>query len=50
MATEFEQTSAKIAQLISLFDKQNNVEIVSKMKELVPEFKSNNSIFEKLDA
>lgn len=36
-------------ELIELFDSQNNQSIVAKMKEIVPEFKSNNSVFEKLD-
>lgn len=35
--------------LIDLFSQQNNETIVAKMKEIVPEFKSNNSIYEKLD-
>lgn len=38
-----------INELIELFKTQNNELIVRKMKELVPEFKSNNSIYEKLD-
>ncbi|MDG1841914.1 MAG: polysaccharide biosynthesis protein, partial [Crocinitomicaceae bacterium] len=38
-----------ILELIELFSKQNNLEIVKKMKEIVPDFKSNNSEFEKLD-
>ncbi len=46
----FDEVKGKIEKLIVLFDGQNNIEIVSRMKELVPEFKSNNSIFEKLDA
>ncbi len=46
----FEEVKTKIENLITLFDGQNNVEIVSRMKELVPEFKSNNSVFEKLDS
>lgn len=46
----FNEVKEKIEKLISLFNGQNNVEIVSRMKELVPEFKSNNSVFEKLDS
>lgn len=46
---DFEHVSASITELIDLFSKQNNQSIVKKMKELVPEFKSNNSIYEKLD-
>jgi len=46
---DFESIAASIGQLIELFSKQNNQSIVKKMKELVPEFKSNNSIYEQLD-
>ncbi len=46
----FEEVKEKIEKLITLFDAQNNIEIVGCMKELVPEFKSNNSVFEKLDS
>jgi FlaA1/EpsC-like NDP-sugar epimerase len=38
-----------IAELIELFESQQNDRIVSKMKVIVPEFISNNSDFEKLD-
>lgn len=38
-----------IEELIQLFEKQDNTNIVRKMKELVPEYVSNNSEFEKLD-
>jgi FlaA1/EpsC-like NDP-sugar epimerase len=41
--------AADIQQLIDLFDDQNNETIVKKMKEIVPEFISQNSVFEKLD-
>ncbi len=46
------EDAAKIEQineLILLFSKQDNNGIVKKMKEIVPEFLSNNSSFEKLD-
>lgn len=46
---DFNEVSSTINELIILFDKQNNDTIVKKMKELVPEFKSNNSVFEALD-
>lgn len=46
---DFDEISADINLLTALFDKQNNVAIVQKMKDIVPEFRSNNSIFEKLD-
>lgn len=38
-----------IEELIKSFDTQNNEVIVQRMKDLVPEFKSNNSVFQKLD-
>jgi FlaA1/EpsC-like NDP-sugar epimerase len=38
-----------INDLINLYQTQNNDEIVKKMKEIVPEFVSNNSIFSKFD-
>ncbi|MBC7865350.1 MAG: polysaccharide biosynthesis protein [Bacteroidia bacterium] len=46
---DFDDVAGKITDLITLFWEQNNAEIVSAMKDLVPEFKSNNSVFEKLD-
>ncbi len=48
---EYDFTEVKniIEDLIRSFDTQNNESIVQRMKELVPEFKSNNSIFQKLD-
>ncbi|HXD93517.1 MAG TPA: nucleoside-diphosphate sugar epimerase/dehydratase, partial [Bacteroidia bacterium] len=46
----FEEINQKIDELIKLFNTQNNVDIVSAMKDLVPEFKSNNSVFTKLDS
>lgn len=39
----------RIEALIEMFNGQNNEEIVSQMKKIVPEFISNNSDFEKLD-
>lgn len=46
---DFDFVANQISQLITCFDEQNNTIIVKKMKELVPEFKSNNSIYEELD-
>ena len=40
---------AQVDELIQLFSFQNNNEIVAYMKTMVPEYKSNNSIFEQLD-
>ncbi len=46
---DFENISKKIEDLINLFSDQNNYAIVAKMKQIVPEFISNNSIYERLD-
>ncbi len=48
---EYEYTEIKqhIDELIQLFNTQNNMAIVAKMKAIVPEYESNNSVFEKLD-
>lgn len=46
---EFDKVKSVVDDLIRSFDTQNNELIVQGMKELVPEFKSNNSIFQKLD-
>lgn len=46
---DFATVTSSIKQLIALFDNQNNEAIVKLMKTLVPEFKSNNSIYEVLD-
>lgn len=39
----------EITDLVALFASQDNNAIVAKMKQIVPEFKSNNSEYEKLD-
>ncbi len=39
----------RINELISMFNSQDNEAIVAQMKKIVPEFISNNSLFEKLD-
>ena len=44
-----EQQLNAVEELIQLFDSQQNEQIVRKMKEIVPEYISNNSEFEKLD-
>ncbi len=46
---KFEEVSLDINELINLFPGQNNIEIVRKMKHIVPEFKSNHSEYEKID-
>jgi FlaA1/EpsC-like NDP-sugar epimerase len=45
----FKQINADICELIALFPMQNNTAIVTKMKDIVPEFRSNNSVYQKLD-
>ncbi|MGZ3919913.1 MAG: polysaccharide biosynthesis protein [Bacteroidia bacterium] len=45
----YEDVRSIIEELIHSFNTQNNELIVQRMKELVPEFKSNNSVFQKLD-
>jgi len=44
-----EQAQKDVNELIALFDGQQNTSIVAKMKEIVPEYVSNNSTFEGLD-
>jgi FlaA1/EpsC-like NDP-sugar epimerase len=46
---DLESTSRNIDELIHLFDSQKNTDIVRKMKQMVPEFISNNSVFTELD-
>ncbi len=46
---EFTEVANFINELILLFNTQDNKRIVSKMKEIVPEFVSNNSVFQTLD-
>lgn len=46
---DFELVEKQINSLITITQNQNEREIVLKMKELVPEFKSNNSVYEELD-
>jgi FlaA1/EpsC-like NDP-sugar epimerase len=46
---DFEEVKVKIEDLISILVQQDEFEIVAKMKSIVPEYVSNNSIFEQLD-
>jgi len=46
---DFKEISRNVDELIALFDRQDNEAIVRKMKKIVPEFISKNSIYEKLD-
>jgi FlaA1/EpsC-like NDP-sugar epimerase len=47
---DLEAVTSDITELISLFHYQDNMSIVKKMKSMVPEFRSKNSVFEELDA
>lgn len=49
LRSEEESKIEEINDLIALFDGQNNIEIVRQMKRILPEFKSNNSHYAKLD-
>ncbi|MCC7303446.1 MAG: polysaccharide biosynthesis protein [Bacteroidia bacterium] len=46
---DFQTVAQNVRELVGLFGTQDNKSIVLKMKELVPEFLSNNSEFEQLD-
>jgi FlaA1/EpsC-like NDP-sugar epimerase len=46
---DYQTIEKDISALTDLFGAQNNVAIVRKMKEIVPEYISNNSVYEKLD-
>ncbi|MCQ2973939.1 MAG: polysaccharide biosynthesis protein [Bacteroidales bacterium] len=46
---DFAQVSSQISELIDLVKTCDNFRIVAKMKQIVPEFKSENSIYEELD-
>ncbi len=47
---EFNEVKKKIDKLLEILENHDNFEIVKMMKIIVPEFKSQNSIYEKLDA
>jgi FlaA1/EpsC-like NDP-sugar epimerase len=47
--SSYEIVSKQVVELIGLLSNHNNIELVKKMKELVPEFKSQNSVYEALD-
>ena len=46
---DYDAVSKDINELIEISYNYNDMETVKKMKEIVPEFKSNNSVYEKLD-
>lgn len=45
----FEEISARVHELALAHDKSNNPILVKKLKQIVPEYKSKNSVYEKLD-
>jgi len=46
---EYEEVSMQIAELVEMIGEQNNLKIVNQMKNIIPEFISQNSIYEQLD-
>jgi FlaA1/EpsC-like NDP-sugar epimerase len=46
---DFDWAFKQIAILLKMYESQNNERIVAKMKEIVPEFISQNSVYEELD-
>ena len=46
---DYEQVSKDIGELIEISKQYDDMETVRKMKEIVPEYKSNNSVYEELD-
>ena len=46
---DYDEVSKAIEELVAIAKQYNNMETVRKMKEIVPEYISNNSVYEKLD-
>jgi FlaA1/EpsC-like NDP-sugar epimerase len=46
---DYQWVKTEVELLIKLYDLQDNLKIVGKMKDIVPEFVSQNSVFESLD-
>ena len=46
---DYDQVKKDVEELIEISKRYDNMATVRKMKEIVPEFKSNNSVYEKLD-
>ena len=46
---DYEEVSKQIDELIEISKQYDNMNTVRKMKEIVPEYKSNNSVYEQLD-
>ncbi|RZK60847.1 MAG: polysaccharide biosynthesis protein, partial [Pedobacter sp.] len=49
VANDFESVGTSIQQLVNLACEYEDTEVVKLMKKIVPEFKSNNSVYEELD-
>ena len=47
---DLEKVNVEILKLIALFHAQDNIKIVQQLKSIVPEYISNNSVYESLDA
>ena len=47
---DLQEVANKIDALIDMYEQQDNVSIVTQMKEIVPEYRSHNSVYSKLDA
>ena len=47
---DYEEVNREIEELIAISKNYDDMETVKKMKEIVPEYKSNNSVYEVLDA
>ena len=46
---DYQDVERDVEQLVAIADTYDEMGIVMKMKEIVPEYKSNNSVFERLD-
>ena len=46
----FEEVLEKVSELSAVMNERDVLELVQKMKQMIPEFLSKNSVFEKLDA
>jgi hypothetical protein len=46
---DFRQVQADIDELVQIARNYDNMATVKKMKEMVPEYKSNNSVYSELD-
>lgn len=46
---DFDEVQKNVSELIAMYNHQDNFAIVQKMKQIVPEYKSNNSIYTSID-